>query len=88
MSLVSKPCVREGGISLICDQTQDFPGGSDGKASVYSARDPGSIPGSGKSGEGNGYPLQYCGLENSMNCIVHGVAKRWTQPSDFHFGIG
>ena len=67
MSLVSKPCVREGGISLICDQTQDFPGGSDGKASVYSARDPGSIPGSGKSGEGNGNPLQYSCLENPMD---------------------
>ena len=28
--------------------------------------------------EGNGYPLQYSGLENSMDCIVHGVAKSWT----------
>ena len=38
---------------------EDFPGGSDGKASVYSAGDPGSIPGSGRSpGEGNGNPLQ------------------------------
>ena len=38
----------------------DFPGGSDGKASVYSAGDPGLIPGSGRSpGEGIGYPLQY-----------------------------
>ena len=38
----------------------DFPGGSDGKVSVYSARDPGSIPGLGRSpGEGNGNPLQY-----------------------------
>ena len=35
-----------------------FPGGSDGKASVYNAGDPGSIPGSGRSsGEGNGNPL-------------------------------
>ena len=31
-----------------------------------------------------GYPLQYSGLENSMDCIVHGVAKSWTRPSDFH----
>ena len=30
-------------------------------------------------GEGKGYPLQYSGLENSMDCIVHGVAKSWTQ---------
>ena len=36
----------------------------------------GSIPGSARSpGEGKGYPLQYSGLENSMHCIVHGVAK-------------
>ena len=31
-----------------------------------------------------GYPLQYSGLENSMDCIVHGVTKSWTQLSDFH----
>ena len=45
-----------------------------------------SIPGSGTSpGEGKGHPLQYSGLENSMDCIVHGVAKSWTRLSDFHF---
>ena len=38
-------------------------------------------------GEGNGYPLQYSGLENSMDCIVHGVAKRWTWVSNFHFSL-
>ena len=44
-----------------------------------------SIPGLGRSpGEGKGYPLQYSGLEDSMNCIVHGIAKSWTQLSDFH----
>ena len=37
------------------------------------------------SGEWKGYPLQYSGLENSMECIVHGVAKSWTRLSDFHF---
>ena len=43
----------------------DFPGGSDGKASVYNAGDQGSIPGSGRSpGEGNGNPLQFSCLEN------------------------
>ena len=48
--------------------------------------DLGSIPGLGRSpGEGKGYPLQYSGLENSMDCIVHGVAKSWTRLSDFHF---
>ena len=45
-----------------------------------------SIPGLGQSpGEGQGYPLQYSGLENILHCIVHGVAKNWTGPSDFHF---
>ena len=47
---------------------QDFPGGSDGKASVYNAGDPGSIPGLGRSpGEGNGNPLQYSCLGNPMD---------------------
>ena len=45
-------------------------------ADAGNVRDAGSIPGSGRfTGEGNGYPLQYPGLENSMDCIVHGVAK-------------
>ena len=49
-------------------QVVDFPGGSDGKASVYNAGDLGSIPGSGRSpGEGNGNPLQYYCLENPMD---------------------
>ena len=47
-----------------------------------------SIPGSGRSpGEGNGYPLQYPGLENSTDCIVHGVAKSRTRLSDFPFPL-
>ena len=47
---------------------EDFPGGSDGKASVYNAGDPDSIPGLGRYlGEGNGNPLQYYGLENPMD---------------------
>ena len=36
-------------------------------------------------GEGKGYPLQYSGLDNSMDHTVHGVAKSQTQVSDFHF---
>ena len=49
---------------------------SAGKESACSVGDLGSIPGLGRSpGEGNSYPLQYSGLENSMDCIVHGVAK-------------
>ena len=52
-------------------QMLGFPCGSAGKESTYSARDLGSIPGLGKfPGEGKGYPLQYSGLENSMDCIV------------------
>ena len=47
-----------------------------GKESTYSVGDLVLIPGLGRSpGEGKGYPLQYSGLENSMDCIVHGVAK-------------
>ena len=47
---------------------EDFPGGSDGKASAYNAGDWGSTPGSGRSpGEGNGNPLQYSCLENPMD---------------------
>ena len=46
----------------------------------------GSIPGLGQfPGEGKGYPFQYSGLENSLDCIVHGVAKSQTWPSNFHF---
>ena len=63
-----------------------FSGDSAGKESACNAKDLSSIPGLGRSpGEGKGYPLQYSGLENSMNCIVHGVAKDQTQLSDFHF---
>ena len=46
------------------------------------------IPGKGRSpGGGKGYPLQYSGLENSMDCIVHGVTKSQTELSDFHFSL-
>ena len=63
-------------------------GSSAGKESACSAGDPGSIPGLGRCpGEGNGYPLQYSGLENSMDCIVHGAAKSWTRLNDFHFTL-
>ena len=65
-----------------------FPYGSAGKESARNVRDLGSIPGLGRSpGEGKGYPLQNSGLENSMGCIVHGVAKRRTRLSDFHFHL-
>ena len=59
-------------------------GGSAGKESACSEGDLGLIPGLGRSpGEGKGYPVQYCGLENSMDCIVHGVTKSQTQLSNF-----
>ena len=55
---------------------EGFPGGSADKESACSEGDLGSIPGLGRSpGEGKGYPLQCSGLENSMDCIVHWVAK-------------
>ena len=65
-----------------------FTGGSDGKASACNAGDPGLIPGSGKSpGEGNGYPLQYYCLGNSMDrgawrAIFYKVLKSGTQLSN------
>ena len=60
----------------------DSPSGLDGKESACNAGDLGSIPGLGRSpGEGKGYPF----LENSMDCIAHGVMKSWTQLNDFHF---
>ena len=56
------------------------------KESTCNAGDPDSIPGLGKSiGKGIGYPLQYSGMENSMDCILHEVPKSCTQLSDFHF---
>ena len=68
-----------------------FPGGSDGEASACNAGDLGSIPGLGRSpGKGNGNPLQYSCLENSMDwgawwATIHGVAKSQTQLSNFMY---
>ena len=62
-----------------------FPGGSVSKESACNVGDPGLIPGLGRSpGEGNGNPLQYSCLQNSMDreacqATVQGVAKIWTQ---------
>ena len=62
-----------------------IPGGSDGKESCLQCRKTGFSPWLGRSPGGvNGYPLQYSGGENSMDCIVHGDAKHWTRLSDFH----
>ena len=73
------------------DKYQDFPGDSDSKASAYNAGNLGSIPGLGRSlGEGNGNPVQYSCLENSLDggaqqASVHGVAKSQTRLNDFTF---
>ena len=62
------------------------PCGSTGKESAYNVGELGLIPELGRSpGERKGYPLQYSGLENSMDCIAQGVTKCRTQLSDFHF---
>ena len=63
-----------------------FPCGSAGKESTCNAGDLDLVRGLGRSlGEGKGYPLQYSGLENSMDCIAYRVAKSQTGLSDFHF---
>ena len=57
----------------------DFPGGSAGKESACNVGHLDLISGLGRlPGEVNGGPLQYSSLENSMDCIVHGVTKSWT----------
>ena len=65
---------------------QGFPCGLAGKESACNAGDLDLIPGLGRSpGEGKGYPLQYPGQGNSVDCIVHGVTKSRTRLSNFHF---
>ena len=70
------------------NRKKNFPGGSDGKESACNVEDQGSIPGSGRSpGEGNGNPLQYSCLKNSIDrgawwATVHGVTKSWTPMSN------
>ena len=67
-----------------------FPCGSAGKESSCNVGDVGLIPGLGPSpGEGKGYPLQYSGLEKSMDCIVPGVSKELdtTERLSFHFSF-
>ena len=66
----------------LCDvfmEIEGVPGSSAGKESACNVGEPCLIPGSGRSpGEGNAYSLQYSGLENSMDCIVHGITKNCT----------
>ena len=69
-----------------------FPCGSAGEESACSLGDLGLIPGLGRSpgapGEGKGYPLQYSDLENSMDCVVHGVAESDTAERLSHTLLG
>ena len=73
----------------VVKQEMGFPGESMGKESTCNEGDLGSIPGFRRSpGEDpleNGYPLQYSGLENSMDTIVHGVTRSQTRLSNSHF---
>ena len=63
-----------------------FPCGSSGKEPACNACNLGLIPGLGRSpGEGKGYPLQYSGLENPMDSIIHAVAKSQTLLNNFLF---
>ena len=76
---MNNPWVKD----TVNELNQKFPGGSDCKASAYNAGDQDSIPGSGRSGEGNGNPLQYSCLENVMDrgawqATVHGAEKSQT----------
>ena len=82
-SWVGKICCRRGRLPTLV--FLGFPCGSGGKESTCNVGDLASIPGLGRSpGEGKGYPLQYSGMENSMDCRVHGVTKSWTRLSEFH----
>ena len=68
--------------------SQGFPCDSAGKESACNAQDLGLISGLGRSsGKGKGYQLLYSGLENSLDCIVHGVAKSQPQLSNFHSDV-
>ena len=73
-------------LSLLISLWVGFPCSSAGKESTCNAGDLGLIPGLGRSpGEGKSCPLQYSGLENSMDYVDHGVAKSRTRLSNFHF---
>ena len=82
MAKTSKPTKKmEGQVLMKTEKLRlalGFPCGSVGKVSTSNAGDLGLMPGLGRScGEGKGYPLQYSGLENSLDYIVYAVAKSW-----------
>ena len=81
-SFPTKTCARGRGLCYLC--LNNFPDSSVGTKSACNAGDPSSIPGWGRSaGEGKVYPLQYSGLENSMDCMLHGITKIPTCLSSF-----
>ena len=76
---------KRGSNEIYSKKSTGFHCGSAGKESTQNAGDLSLIPGLGRSPqEGNGYRLQYSGLENSMDYIVYEVAKSWTRLSNFH----
>ena len=80
-SMGSHRVASNSSMNILC-----FPHSSFGKESACNAGDPSSIPRLERSpGEGKVYPLQYSGLETSMDCIIHGVTKSQTPLSNFHF---
>ena len=82
----TKKNVKHGEFKYYYPRSVGFPGGLAGKESSCNAGDLHLISGLGRSpGEGNGYPPQYSGLKNSMDYIVHGIAKSQTRLSNFHF---
>ena len=73
---------------ILLSTHQGFPGDSEGKESACNVGDLGLITGWQRSpGEGHGHPLQYSGLENSVDCIIHGVAKSQRRLSDSHLAL-
>ena len=69
-----------------CQEIVGFPDSSAGKESICNVGVLGLMPGLERSpGEGKAYPLQYSGLKNSTDCVVHGVAKSRTRLSDCHY---
>ena len=75
-ALLAGPVTLRFTLVLSGEEMGDFPDSSVGKESAHNAGDPSSIPGLQRSpGEEKGYSLQYSGLENSMDCIIHGVSQ-------------
>ena len=88
LSFPSPGYLSDSGTLSPASREKGFTGGPDGQESACNAGEPGSIPGLRRSpGGGHGNPLQYPCLENSMDCIIHGVSNSWTGLNDFHFHI-